>query len=215
MNVVLFGPPGAGKGTQAKELSKHYGIPHISTGDILRANVSKGTDLGKKAAEYMNKGELVPDDVLIGIIKNRLAEPDCKAGFLLDGYPRTIPQADALSGILNDINMPLEVVLNITVPDEELVTRLSGRYSCKCGESYHIKFNPPKKAGICNVCGGELYQRDDDKEDVIRQRLVSYKKNTQPLIDYYEEKGILVNIDGTGGIDEVFGQIINVLDQYK
>lgn len=215
MNVVLFGPPGAGKGTQAKALSKHYEIPHISTGDILRTNVRDGTELGKKAAEYMNRGELVPDDVLIGIIKNRLAEPDCESGYLLDGYPRTIPQADALAKILEDINMPLDVVLNIEVPDEELVTRLSGRYMCKCGDSYHIKFNPPKKAGICDTCGKELYQRDDDKEEVIRQRLVSYKEKTQPLIDYYKNEGLLVNIAGAGDIDEVLGEILKVLDQYK
>ncbi len=215
MNIVLFGPPGAGKGTQAKELSKHYDIPHISTGDILRTNVRDGTDLGIKAAEYMNKGALVPDEVLIGIIKNRIAESDCEAGYLLDGYPRTVPQADALGGILADINMPLEVVLNIGVPDEELVTRLADRYSCKCGESYHIKFNPPEKAGVCDVCGGELYQRDDDKEEIIRQRLVSYKENTQPLIEYYEKEGVLVNIEGAGDITDVFNQIITVLDQYK
>ncbi|SET05794.1 Adenylate kinase [Methanococcoides vulcani] len=215
MNVVLFGPPGAGKGTQAKELAKHYQIPHISTGDILRANVRDGTELGREAKEYMDKGELVPDEVLIGIIKDRLTESDCKAGYLLDGYPRTVPQADALSGILDDIRMPLEVVLNIDVADEELITRLCGRYMCTCGESYHIKFNPPKNEGVCDACGAQLYQRDDDKEDVIGQRLDSYKGKTQPLIDYYKDKGILVNIDGTGEIGRVFSDICEVLDQYK
>ena len=215
MNVVLFGPPGAGKGTQAKELSKYYNIPHISTGDILRANVLDGTELGITAKEYMDKGELVPDEVLIGIIRNRLAEPDCESGYLLDGYPRTIPQADALSDILADINKPLQVVLNIDVPDEELVIRLSGRYMCKCGESYHVTFNPPEKAGICDACGKELYQRDDDKEDVIRQRLVSYHNKTQPLIKYYEDCDLLVTIAGAGDISEVFDSIIRVLDQYN
>jgi adenylate kinase len=214
MNIVLFGPPGAGKGTQARELSKHYGIPHISTGDILRANVSGGTELGKKAAEYMNRGELVPDEVLIGIIRNRLSEPDCGAGYLLDGYPRTIPQADALSGILEELNMPLNAVLNIQVPDEELVTRLAGRYMCKCGESFHIIFNPPKQAGKCDACGGELYQREDDKEEVIRRRLESYKEKTSPLIDYYDSRGLLLNIEGEGDINEVLSAILKVLDQY-
>ncbi|WP_440952510.1 adenylate kinase [Methanococcoides sp. FTZ1] len=215
MNVVLFGPPGAGKGTQAKELAKHYQIPHISTGDILRANVRDGTELGKEAKGYMDRGELVPDEVLIGIIKNRLTEDDCKAGYLLDGYPRTVPQADALSEILDEINMPLEAVLNIEVADEELVTRLCGRFMCNCGESYHVKFNPPEKEGVCDACGADLYQRDDDKEDVIRQRLESYKEKTQPLIDYYNEKDLLVNIDGAGEIGRVFSDICEVLDQYK
>ncbi len=212
MNIVLFGPPGAGKGTQAKELALHYQIPHISTGDILRANVRDGTELGLRAREYMDKGELVPDEVLIGIIKDRLAQDDCKGGYLLDGYPRTIPQADALADILDQINMPLDVVLNIEVDDEELVSRLAGRYMCKCGESYHLKFNPPAKVNICDSCGGELYQRDDDKEDVIRQRLASYQEKTRPLIDYYIEKDLLVTIDGSGEIAQVFGDICKVLD---
>ena len=215
MNIVLFGPPGAGKGTQAKELSKKYQIPHISTGDILRANVRDGTQLGVAAKGYMDRGELVPDDVLIGIIRNRLVEPDCEAGYLLDGYPRTIPQADALSSILDEIKMPLQAVLNIGVEDEELVIRLSGRYMCTCGESYHIKFNPPVNTGICDSCGEALYQRDDDKEAVIRQRLESYKEKTQPLIDYYDEADLLVTIDGAGDIKDVFADICNVLDQYK
>ncbi|MBN1134120.1 MAG: adenylate kinase [Methanosarcinaceae archaeon] len=213
MNIVLFGPPGAGKGTQAKKLAGHYKIPHISTGDILRANLREGTELGLAAKEYMDKGELVPDEVLIGIIKNRLAEPDCQVGFLLDGYPRTIPQADALSGILDEISKPLEVVLNIDVPDNELVIRLGGRRMCSCGASYHIKFNPPEMDGICDTCGGTLYQRDDDKDDAIRQRLKVYQEQTQPLIDYYNRMGILVTVDGTGDIDEVFADICDMLDK--
>ncbi|WP_342304310.1 adenylate kinase [Methanolobus sp. ZRKC5] len=215
MNIALFGPPGAGKGTQAKELSKHYTIPHISTGDILRANVRDGTELGIKAKEYMDKGELVPDEVLIGLIRNRLTEPDCETGYLLDGYPRTIPQADALTGILNEINKPLDSVINMGVGDEELVKRLSGRRSCTCGESYHVMFNPPKQEGICNACGSELYQRDDDKEEVIRQRLAVYNDKTKPLIEYYDNAGLLVNVDGAGLVDSVLADICKIMDQYK
>jgi Adenylate kinase (EC 2.7.4.3) len=215
MNIALFGPPGAGKGTQAKELSKHYNIPHISTGDILRANVRDGTELGIKAKEYMDKGELVPDEVLIGLIRNRLTEPDCGTGYLLDGYPRTIPQADALGEILKEINKPLDSVINIEVTDEELVKRLSGRRSCTCGESYHLVFNPPKQEGLCNACGSELYQRDDDKEEVIRQRLSVYNDKTKPLIDYYVNAGLLVNVDGTASVDSVLADICKIMDQYK
>lgn len=215
MNIALFGPPGAGKGTQAKELSKHYDIPHISTGDILRANVRDGTELGLKAKQYMDKGELVPDEVLIGLIRNRLTEPDCKKGYLLDGYPRTIPQADALTDILKEIKKPLDAVINIEVSDEELVKRLGGRRSCTCGESYHVMFNPPEKEGVCDACGARLYQRDDDKEEVIRQRLTVYNEKTKPLIDYYDNAGLLVNIDGTGSVDSVFADVCKVMDQYK
>ncbi|WP_321430495.1 adenylate kinase [uncultured Methanolobus sp.] len=215
MNIALFGPPGAGKGTQAKELSKHYNIPHISTGDILRANVRDGTELGIKAKQYMDKGELVPDEVLIGLIRNRLSESDCDSGYLLDGYPRTIPQADALTGILKEINKPLDSVINIEVIDDELVKRLSGRRSCACGESYHVMFNPPGREGICNACGAELYQRDDDKEEVIRQRLVVYNDKTKPLIDYYSDAGLLVNVDGAGAVDTVFADICKIMDQFK
>ena len=215
MNIALFGPPGAGKGTQAKELSKHYSIPHISTGDILRANVRDGTELGVKAKEYMDKGELVPDEVLIGLIRNRLTEPDCKTGYLLDGYPRTIPQADALSEILDEIRKPLDAVINIEVTDEELVKRLSGRRSCTCGETYHLMFNPPKQEGLCNACGSELYQRDDDKEEVIRQRLSVYNNKTKPLIDYYRNAGLLTNVDGTASVDHVLADICKIMDQYK
>lgn len=215
MNLILFGPPGAGKGTQAKKMVDLYGIPQISTGDILRANVREGTELGLAAKAYMDKGELVPDEVLIGIIKNRLKEPDCEKGFILDGYPRTKPQADALAALLDGINKPIDVVLNLEVPDEELVERISGRLMCNnCGASYHRTFNPPKKEGVCDTCGGELFQRADDREEAVQNRLNVYKKQTQPLIDYYAEKGILVTLEGTKDINEVFEDIKAILTKF-
>ncbi|MFZ2498639.1 MAG: adenylate kinase [Methanosarcina sp.] len=214
MNIILFGPPGAGKGTQAKKLVDFYGIPQISTGDILRANVREGTELGLAAKAYMDKGELVPDNVLIGIIKNRLNEPDCKKGFILDGYPRTVPQADALAGILDEIEKPIDVVLNLEVADEELVERISGRLMCKCGASYHRTLNPPKKEGECDICGGEIFQRIDDQEDAVQNRLNVYKKQTQPLINYYSKQGILVTLNGARDIDEVFEDLKAILAKF-
>ena len=215
MNIILFGPPGAGKGTQAKKLVDFYGIPQISTGDILRANVREGTELGLAAKAYMDKGELVPDDVLIGIIKNRLTEQDCIKGFILDGYPRTVPQADALAVILDEIEKPIDVVLNLEVPDEELIRRISGRLICsKCGASYNRTFNPPKKEGICDICEGEVFQRADDKEDAVQNRLSVYKKQTQPLIAYYAKQGILVTLDGTKDMRKVFKDIKAVLAKF-
>ena len=212
MNVVLFGPPGSGKGTQAKMLAEKYGAPHISTGDILRENLKNKTKLGLEAKSYMDKGELVPDDVLIGIIKDRLAQPDCAPGFLLDGYPRTLPQADALSKILNELGKKLDVVLNIDVPDVELIKRLAGRRMCVCGASYHILFNPPKQDGICDLCGNKLYHRDDDKEEAIMNRLDVYKNQTQPLIDHYTKEGVMLTINGVANISEVFAEICRLLD---
>jgi adenylate kinase len=207
MNIILFGPPGAGKGTQAKKLVDVYGIPQISTGDILRANVREGTELGLAAKAYMDKGELVPDEVLIGIIKNRLKEQDCSKGFILDGYPRTVPQADALAVILKEIEKPIDVVLNLEVPDDMLVDRISNRLMCKCGASYHTISNPPKNDNFCDLCGTEIFQRVDDKPEAVQTRLNVYKKQTQPLIDYYKKQGILVTLDGTKEIDEVFEDI--------
>ncbi|AKB17571.1 MULTISPECIES: adenylate kinase [unclassified Methanosarcina] len=214
MNIILFGPPGAGKGTQAKKMVDFYGIPQISTGDILRANVREGTELGLAAKAYMDKGELVPDQVLIGIIKNRLNEADCKKGFILDGYPRTVPQADALEAILDEIEKPIDIVLNLEVPDEVLVGRISGRLMCKCGASYHMISNPPKKDNICDSCGSEIFQRVDDTAEAVQNRLDVYKKQTQPLINYYKEKGILVTLNGTKDIDVVFEDIKAILAKF-
>ena len=215
MDIILFGPPGAGKGTQAQQLSEKYNIPHISTGDILRENVRKGTPLGLEAKSYMDNGQLVPDNVLIGIIRDRLSQDDCKTGYLLDGYPRTIPQADALAGILAEISKPIDRVINIVVPAENLVTRLSGRLMCTCGASYHKTFNAPKKEGICDVCGKELYQRSDDKEEAIRQRLTSYEAQTAPLVAYYREKDLLSDVDGTKDIKAVTQDIASILAKYE
>ena len=213
VNLVLLGAPGAGKGTQAKMLSGKYGILHISTGDILRENVSNNTELGQKAKEYMDKGELVPDSLLIDIIRDRLSRPDTDNGFLLDGYPRTIPQAEALDKIFSQIGRRLDAVIDIEVPDEELVARLAGRRMCKCGASYHVTFNLPKEDGICDLCSGELYQRDDDTESSVKTRLVAYYNQTHPLIDYYTDKGLLHTVSGTGGIEDISTEIIVVIDK--
>lgn len=214
MNIILLGPPGAGKGTQAKKIQEHYKFPHISTGDILRENINNNTSLGLKAKSYMSRGELVPDELLITIIKDRLSKKDCQNGFMLDGYPRTIPQADALQMILTESGEMIDAVLNIFVDDEELINRLSGRRMCKCGASYHVIFNPPAREDVCNVCKGNLYQRDDDKPETIRNRLNVYKKQTQPLINYYANKKILKTIDGSKDILQIFEEIKEVLDKY-
>jgi len=214
MNIILLGPPGAGKGTQAKKIQEHYKFPHISTGDILRENINNNTSLGLKAKSYMSRGELVPDELLITIIKDRLAKKDCEKGFMLDGYPRTIPQADALQMILTESGEIIDAVLNISVDDEELINRLSGRRMCKCGASYHIIFNPPAQVDVCNLCKGKLYQREDDKPETIRNRLNVYKKQTQPLINYYSNKKILKTIDGSKDIQQIFEEIKEVLDEY-
>ncbi len=213
MNIVLLGPPGSGKGTQAKMIAEKYGVVHISTGDILRENVRGGTDLGKEAKTYMDAGKLVPDELLINIIKDRLAKPDVAGGYMLDGYPRTTPQAEAMDKILPELGQKIDVVVNINVPDDELVKRLGGRRMCQCGVSYHLKFNPPKKEGICDVCGGELYHRGDDKEEAILNRLEVYKTQTQPLIDYYNTAGIIASINGAGEIAEIFDEIAVSLDK--
>ena len=208
MKMILIGPPGAGKGTQAKRLMERLGIPQISTGDMFRAAVAGGTPMGLKAKEYMDKGELIPDDVVIGVVKERLSSPDCNKGFILDGFPRTLDQAKALDKILGDMGSRLDHVIVIEVPDDALVERLTGRRTCrKCGYMHHIKFDTPKKDGICDKCGGELYQRDDDKEQTIRERLKTYHSQTAPLVAYYTDKGIVRKIDGKGSMEEVEGTI--------
>ncbi len=216
MQIVIFGPPGAGKGTQAKFISEEFNIPHISTGDILRENVREGTTLGKKAKAYMEKGALVPDELLIDLIRERLQKPDTRRGFLLDGFPRTLAQAQALDAILDDINKKLDAVVNVDVGAGELVRRLGGRLTCrKCQASYNIKSNPPKAPGVCDQCGGELYQRADDTEAAIKNRIGVYKKQTQPLIDYYKKKGVLIDIDGEREIDEVRSDIMKALERFQ
>jgi len=214
MRLVLLGAPGAGKGTQAKKLIERYSIPQISTGDILRKAVQDGTPLGKEAKSYMDRGELVPDSVVIGIIKERLKEDDCKKGYILDGFPRNVAQAKALDEMLSSLNSPLDYAISIDVPFDELMKRLTGRRTCKsCGQMYNIYFSPPKNNGICDKCGGELYQRDDDKEETIRKRLEVYEAQTAPVIGYYREKGILKSVPGTGGIDDIFNKIISILEK--
>ncbi len=212
MRLVLLGPPGSGKGTQAQRLVERYKIPQISTGDIFRQAVRDQTELGKRAKEYMDRGELVPDEVVVGMVEERLGQSDCKNGFILDGFPRTIAQAEALDKLLAGKGEKLDAVLEISVPDEEVVKRLSGRRTCRqCGAMYHIEFNPPKEPGKCDKCGGELYQRDDDKEEVIKSRLQVYHSQTAPLIEYYQKEGLLKKIDGLGGIEEVFARIVDAL----
>ena len=204
MNIILIGPPGAGKGTQAKRMVERLSIPQISTGDMFRAAVQAGTPMGRKAKEYMDKGSLIPDDVVIGVVDERLKKDDCKHGYVLDGFPRTIEQAKALDGLLAMVGSKLDHVVVIAVPDDYLVQRLTGRRTCKgCGYMHHIEFDKPKKEGICDKCGGELYLRDDDKEETIRQRLTTYNQQTAPLIEYYSAKGIVRTIDGTGAMNKV------------
>jgi len=213
MDLIFLGPPGAGKGTQAKMLVERYGIPQVSTGDILRAAVAEGTELGKKAKEYMEAGKLVPDEVVIGIIEERLKQSDCEKGFILDGFPRTVPQAEALDKVLEKMGRKIDHVLTLDVPEEELIRRLTGRRTCKkCGAMYHIIFNPPKVEGVCDKCGGELYQRPDDNEETVRSRLSVYEQQTRPLIDFYEKKGLVRKIDGRGEIKEIFDQIVKILE---
>jgi len=209
MYILLMGPPGAGKGTQAAKLVEQFSIPHISTGDMFRAAVKEGTDLGKQAKACMDAGQLVPDSVTIGIVKERLAKPDCKQGFILDGFPRTIEQANALDRTLNELGIKLDRVINISVPAEDLISRATGRRICKsCGATYHVTFNPSSIAGKCDKCGGELYQRDDDREDTMRKRLSVYSAQTQPLIEYYQDKGLYTEIEGRQPIDKVLADIV-------
>lgn len=212
MNIIILGPPGAGKGTQAKMLVEKFGIPHISTGDMFRAAIKQGTELGLKAKAVMDAGQLVPDELTIGIVRERLAEPDCEQGFLLDGFPRTIPQADALAEILTGLNRSLDAAINIEVPNDVLMPRMTGRRICRqCGASYHIEFNPPKQPGKCDLCTGELYQRSDDSEETVANRLVVYAQQTEPLVTYYLHRGLLKTINGNQSLQEVFDDICQSL----
>ncbi|MGP4072798.1 adenylate kinase [Piscibacillus sp. B03] len=208
MNLILMGLPGAGKGTQAEKIVEKYDIPHISTGDMFRSAIKEGTELGKKAKSYMDEGALVPDEVTIGIVKERLSKPDCEKGFLLDGFPRTVAQADALETLLDDLNTKLDYVLHVSVPEEKLVGRLTGRRICpECGATYHVEFNPPKEEGICDNDGAKLIQREDDQPETVKNRLSVNSEQMKPLLDFYREKGYLVEVNGDQDIDVVFNQI--------
>lgn len=212
MHILLMGPPGAGKGTQAEKLVADFPIPHISTGDMFRAAVKNGTELGKEAKKYMDAGGLVPDEVTIGIVRERLSQPDCVKGFILDGFPRTKEQAAALDDILKDLKIELDAAVNIAVPDADLVSRVTGRRICKaCGATFHVTFNPPKKENVCDKCGGSLYQRDDDKETTVKKRLEAYHSQTAPLIAYYKAAGVYKEIDGTQPIDKVYADVVKAV----
>lgn len=214
MRLVLLGPPGVGKGTQASAIVGKYNIPHISTGDIFRTNIKEGTELGKEAKSYMDKGLLVPDELVVSIVKDRLTQEDCSEGFLLDGFPRTLEQANALDKELSKMGIKLNKVVNIEAEKEVLIERVIGRRICKsCGATYHIKFNPPKIENVCDIDGGELLQRDDDIEETVATRIGVYKNQTQPLIDYYQRKGIILNVDGTRPINDIFGEIVESLSK--
>ncbi|MBS7008904.1 adenylate kinase [Anaerostipes sp.] len=213
MKIIMLGAPGAGKGTQAKQIAEQYSIPHISTGDIFRANIKNGTELGKKAKEYMDQGLLVPDELVVDLVVDRIEKDDCGKGFILDGFPRTIPQAEALDSALAAKDMKIDFALDIEVPDENIIDRMSGRRSCKeCGAIFHVKYNPPKTEGICDLCSGELILRDDDKEETVKKRLNVYHEQTAPLISHYKEAGSLHVIDGTRHIDVVFDEIKSILE---
>ena len=212
MKIIMLGAPGAGKGTQAKMIAEKYGLPHISTGDIFRANIKNGTELGKEAKEYMDKGLLVPDELTVRLLLDRVAQDDCKNGYVLDGFPRTIPQAEVLDEKLSELGEKVDYAINVDVPDENIVNRMSGRRAClSCGATYHIVSIPPKKEGICDVCGSKLVLRDDDKPETVQNRLKVYHDQTQPLINFYEKKGVLRSVDGTLPMEEVFTAITKIL----
>ncbi len=213
MKIVMLGAPGAGKGTQAIKIADKYGIPHISTGDIFRANIKGGTELGMKAKSYMDKGELVPDEVTIGMLLDRISQDDCKDGYVLDGFPRTIPQAESLTKALAEKGQKIDYAMDIDVPDEAIVKRMSGRRACpKCGATYHIVYAAPKTENVCDKCGSELIVRSDDKPETVQDRLNVYHKQTEPLISYYKEAGVLRQVDGTKELEDVFNAVIAILE---
>ena len=213
MKIIMLGAPGAGKGTQAKKIAARYDIPHISTGDIFRANIKEGTELGSKAKGYMDQGLLVPDELVIDLVADRLTWEDAKKGYVLDGFPRSIPQAEALTKALAGRNEKIDFAVDIEIPDQNIIERMGGRRACTgCGATYHIVNIPPKKEGICDVCGQKLILRDDDKPETVKKRLDVYHEQTQPLIDYYKEEGVLKEVDGTLGMDEVFDEIVKILE---
>lgn len=212
MKIIMLGAPGAGKGTQAKMIAEKYQVPHVSTGDIFRANIKNGTELGKEAKKYMDQGLLVPDELTVKILLDRVAKDDCKNGYVLDGFPRTIPQAEVLDKALSELGDGIDYAINVDVPDENIVRRMSGRRAClACGATYHIAHIPPKKEGICDTCGQELVLRDDDKPETVLNRLKVYHDQTQPLIDFYAAKGVLKNVDGTVDMKDVFAVIVDIL----
>lgn len=212
MKIIMLGAPGAGKGTQAKQIADKYSIPHISTGDIFRANIKNGTELGKKAKQYMDQGALVPDELTCDLVMDRIQQDDCKNGFVLDGFPRTIPQAEALDAALGKINEKMDYAIDVDVPDENIVNRMSGRRAClNCGATYHLISIPPKVEGICDRCGSKIVLREDDKPETVQKRLKVYHEQTQPLINYYKNQGILKSVDGTQPMDEVFKAIVTIL----
>ncbi len=212
MKIIMLGAPGAGKGTQAQMIADKYEIPHISTGDIFRENVKNGTELGMEAKKYMDQGALVPDELTVKILLDRVAKDDCKNGYVLDGFPRTIPQAEVLDKAIKELGDKIDYAINVDVPDENIIRRMSGRRAClSCGATYHVEHIPPKKEGICDKCGKELVQRDDDKEETVKNRLDVYHKQTQPLIDFYTKQNILKTVDGTMDMQDVFNAIIAIL----
>lgn len=214
MRLIMLGAPGAGKGTQAKKVAEKYQIPHISTGDIFRANIKNGTELGKKAKTYMDAGGLVPDELVCDLVADRIAQDDCKAGFILDGFPRTIPQAEALDAAVKKLGLEVDYAVDIEVPDENIIERMGGRRACVgCGATYHIVYNAPKTENVCDNCGGSLILRDDDKPETVKHRLDVYHEQTQPLIDYYQKQGKLLTVDGTKSLEDVFASIIEKLGE--
>jgi adenylate kinase len=217
MRIVLVGPPGAGKGTQAAFLAENLSIPHISTGDLFRANISQGTDLGKRAKAYMDAGDLVPDEVTIGMAEDRLGEPDAAGGFLLDGFPRNERQAEALDAYLGQRGLALDGVLDLEVPEDEVVRRIAGRRTCRSNSAhvFHAEYNKPKQEGVCDVCGGELYQREDDSEETVRKRLATYHSETEPIIDYYKAQGLVVTISALGKVEDVTGRAMKALQRQE